>query len=178
MKKILAVILAVAMLAFGLAACGGNNEPGTDEGTAPTGTPEEIIEDIYAEKSVDLNLMTVPVDLTDTYSVKSYTGLDDASKIKEAAASESMMGSQAYSLVVVRLNDKADAENVAKAMLEGIDQRKWICVEADTLKVMAKDDLIVLFMVDSVYNDTVTVDDMEAAFKAVCGGSLDIVLDK
>ena len=178
MKKILAVILAVAMLAFGLAACGGNKEPAEDQSTAPNGTPEEIIEAVYAEKSVNLNLMTLAVDLGDEYAVKYNLGLDDVSKVKEAAVSEPMMGSQAYSLAVVRVNDAADAEEVANAMLNGIDQRKWICVEADTLKVMTKGDLVLLFMVDSGFAETVTVDEMEAAFTTVCGGSLDLVLDK
>ncbi len=178
MKKFFSVILAVLMLTIGLAACSGNKDDETDISAAPAGTPEEVIESIYKEKPVDLSLITISVDLTDSYSVKAYTGLDDASKIKEAAVSESMLGSQAYSLVAVRLNSADDAENVANDMLNGIDQRKWICVEADNLKVMAKDDLVVLFMVDSTYSDSVTVDDMEAAFTKLCGGNLDLVLDK
>ena len=185
MKKLLAVILAATML-LSFAACGKNAE--TNDGsdisteepgvTAPAGTPEEIIDAVYAEKSVSLNLMTTAVDLEDEYAPKYSLGLDDVSKVKEAAVSEPMMGSQAYSLVVVRVNDAADAEDVANEMLNGIDQRKWICVEADTLKVMTKGDIVLLFMVDSGFADTVTVDEIEAAFTAVCGGSLDLVLSK
>lgn len=178
MKKIVTGIFAVLMLTFLLAACGGNKEPVQEQSTAPTGTPEEIIEAVYAEKSVELNLMTTAVELEDADSVRYVLGLDDASKVKEAAVSEPMMGSQAYSLVVVRVNDAADAEDVANGMLNGIDQRKWICVEADTLKVMTKGDVVLLFMVDSAFADTVTVDEIQEAFTKVCGGSLDLVLDK
>ena len=98
--------------------------------------------------------------------------------IKEAAVSEPMMGSQAYSLVVVKVNDAKDTKDVANAMLNGINQRKWICVEADNLKVMAKDDTILLFMVDSSFAETVKVAEIEAAFTDICGGSLDVSLSK
>ena len=127
MKKLLAVILAATML-LSFAACGKNAE--TNDGshisteepgvTAPAGTPEEIIDAVYAEKSVSLNLMTTAVDLEDEYAPKYNLGLDDVSKVKEAAVSEPMMGSQAYSFVLIRLKDAADAEDVANAVIEGI----------------------------------------------------------
>ena len=53
-----------------------------------------------------------------------------------------------------------------------------ICVEADNLKVMAKDDTILLFMVDSSFAETVKVAEIEAAFTDICGGSLDVSLSK
>ena len=118
------------------------------------------------------------MDLSDADAVKYNLGLDDASKVKEAAVSEPMMGSQAYSLVVVKVNDAKDTKDVANAMLNGINQRKWICVEADNLKVMAKGDTILLFMVDSSFAETVKVAEIEAAFTDICGGSLDISLSK
>lgn len=186
MKKIFAIILAASMLICSFTACsknGGSNEtqnsvPAETQNTAPTGTPEEIIEAIYAEKSVNLNLMTTAVDLESADSVQYNLGLKDASLISEAAVSEPMMGSQAYSLAVVRVKDAADTENVANAMFNGIDQRKWICVEADCLKVMTRGDLVLLFMVDSAFTDTVTVDEIETAFITVCGGDPDLLLEK
>ena len=174
MKRKLAFIIAAVLLAVLLTACGA----GASEGAAPEGTPEEIIEAIYAEKSVGLNLMTLPIELSDADAVRYNLGLDDASAVKEAAVSEPMMGSQAYSLAVVRVNDAADAEATAKAMLEGIDQRKWICVEADSLRVMTKGDVVLLFMVDTQFADTVTADEIEAAFTKLCGADPDLVLNK
>ena len=117
-------------------------------------------------------------DVTAVELVKYNLGIDDASNVKEAAISEPMMGSQAYSLAVVRVKDAADSEKVAKEMLNGIDPRKWICVEADNLRAMTKGDLVLFFMVDSSFAETVTVDEIEEAFTTVCGGSLDKVLDK
>ena len=192
MKKILTVILIASMLVFSFASCGrgagstGNTDSAGNQGStpadaqssAPAGTPGEIIDLIYAEKSIDLNLMTTDIDLESADAVQYNLGLGDASKVKEAAVSEPMMGSQAYSLAVVRVKDAADTEDVAKEMLDGIDRRKWICVEADCLKVMTTGDLVVLFMVDSAFADTVTVDEIQAAFTAVCGGEPDLVLEK
>lgn len=141
---------------------------------APKGTPSEIIAKIYANRPVDLKVGTTALDLSSADTVKYVTGLSDASKVKAAAYSEAMMGSQAYSLVVVRAKDKKDTKSIAQAMASGIDQRKWVCVEADDLSVAAFDDLIMLFMVDSALSDTVTSREMVSAFKSVCGGNLDL----
>ena len=158
----------------------GSKPSGSDKDTAsaPKGTPSEIIEKIYGEKSVDLSLVTSEVDLSNGDMAKSITGLSSMDKVKAAAYSESMLGAQAYSLVVVRVKDSKDAESVANSMLSGIDPRKWICVEADDVRVAAKGDLVMLFMVDSQYSDTVTGKEMVSAFKSVCGGSLDVSLKK
>ena len=175
MKKLFVVLFAAVMMSFSLVACGDKKEPAGTEQTVSIGSPEEVINQIYAKKTVNLRLMTIVMDLSDADAVKYNLGLDDASKVKEAAVSEPMMGSQAYSLVVVKVNDTKD---VANAMLNGINQRKWICVEADNLKVMAKDDTILLFMVDSSFAETVKVAEIEAAFTDICGGSLDVSLSK
>ena len=80
MKRKLAFIIAAVLLAVLLTACGA----GASEGAAPEGTPEEIIEAIYAEKSVGLNLMTLPIELSDADAVRYNLGLEDASAVKEA----------------------------------------------------------------------------------------------
>lgn len=148
----------------------GNSQDVTD------GDLLSIIKKIYEIKDPKLAVGDTQVDLSDSDSVKYYTGLSDNSKLKEAVASETMIGSQAYSLVLVRLNDASDAEAVAQEMLDGIDTRKWICVEADDLQVVGNDDLIMLFMVSSNFKDSVTSQQIVDAFKEVCGGKLDIEL--
>ena len=72
-----------------------------------------------------------------------------AALIKEAYFSESMIGSQAYSLVVARVNDVANIEQIKADMFDGIDTRKWICVAADQLRVVSYADVIMLVMVSS-----------------------------
>ena len=137
-----------------------------------------IIQQIYEIKTPDLALGDIPVDLTNLDSVKYYTGLTDVSKVKEIAVSEAMIGSQAYSLVLVQVNQAKDDESIANEMLEGIDQRKWICVEANDLQVVAQEDIVMLFMVSSQLEDVVTSKQIVDAFKEVRGGELDIELAK
>lgn len=148
----------------------GNSQDVTD------GDLLSIIKKIYEIKDPKLAVGDTQVDLSDSDSVKYYTGLSDSSKLKEVVASETMISSQAYSLVLVRLNDASDAESVAKEMFNGIDTRKWICVEGDDLQVVSHDNLIMLFMVSSSYKDSVTSQQMADTFKEVCGGKLDIEL--
>lgn len=142
--------------------------------SAPSGSCSEIIDKIYEKKSVELPLETIELDFSDSDMFTAVTGLAGSDKIKEAAYSESMMGSQAYSLVVVRVKKSKDAAAVADEMLSGINPAKWICVEADDVRVAAYDDLVMLMMVSSNFKDTVTAKDMVSAFKKVCGGDLDV----
>ena len=108
----------------------------------------ELLDKMYAIKGPDFDVETDTVDFDDEYAVSSYTGLtmDDVKKLDAAIVSEPMMGSQAYSLVLVRLKDKADAADIAQKMADGINPRKWVCVEADELTVVSKDNIIMLFM--------------------------------
>lgn len=171
MKKILALVLAMVMM-LSFAACGGENtENGGAADVVPVeGTPEELIEKIYAELETmpEFPVMTMNLADMDAEAFPMYTGLADNSKVKEAAFSEAMMGSQAYSMVIVRLNDAADSESVATEMVNGIDTRKWICVEADDLVVAAYGDVVMLYMVDSTFG--LSSENAVAAFNTVCGG--------
>ena len=142
--------------------------------SAPAGSPSKIIDKIYAKKEVSLPVATTELDLSDGEMFTAITGLASSDKVKEAAYSESMMGSQAYSLVVVRVKKSKDASAVADEMLNGINPAKWICVEADDVRVAAYDDLVMLIMVSSQLKDTVTGKEMVSAFKNVCGGTLDV----
>lgn len=137
--------------------------------TGPTGTPTELIDKLYAKKSVELMLGTVSVDLSNADAVKGYLGLSDSSKIKEAAASEALIGSQAYSLAVVRVKNSKDAASVAASMKSGINPRKWVCVEADDLSIAYCGDVVMLIMVQSSMADMVTSAQMVTAFQSVCG---------
>ena len=130
----------------------------------------ELLDKMYAIKGPDFDVETDTVDFDDEYAVSSYTGLtmDDVKKLDAAIVSEPMMGSQAYSLVLVRLKDKADAADIAQKMADGINPRKWVCVEADELTVVSKDNIIMLFMAD---HELYSMDDAVAAFTEVCGNT-------
>lgn len=174
MKRFLSLILAIAMTCSMLTAC-GNGAKVTN--VLADKSLREIQEAIYKEVTPQFPLMDMEVDFTDENAVKYYTGLsgEDAGKVKEALASEPMMGSQAYSMVLLRLNDAKDAEAIANAVKEGVDPRKWICVEADTMRVCAHGDVVMFVMVASVFED-IPVDKFADAFKNVAEGTLSVDL--
>lgn len=173
MKKVFTLFMTVITLSVFLAGCGNNS--GNSESKISGMQLTEIINAIYEKKEPELSLVTDNMDITNADMLKYNTGLSSADKIKEAAISEPMIGSQAYSLVLVRCKNAGDAKDVAQEMKNNIDQRKWVCVEADDLKVVAKDDVVLLFMISSGFNDMITSSDIVNAFKEIAG-SVDVEL--
>lgn len=176
-KRIIGIFLFTIMLVGTLTGC-GNKDDGGAKKEALEGDLNSIVEKIYENKSVDLGLQNIDIDLNEKDIVNYNMGIEDTSKIKEALVSEAMISSQAYSMVIARVNDAKDAEAVANEMLNGIDQRKWICVEADDLKIVTYNDIVLLVMVSSSMEDIVTAQELVDAFGEVCQGEFDIVLSK
>lgn len=174
MKKHLALCLIFLFLCSALAACRKQPDPSATEGTsALTGMSlAQIVDAIYAQHPMELPLGTIDVDLSDNYAVKSYLGLDSSEKVAEAVASESMLGAQAYSLVLCRVKNPADAPAVAQQMRDGIDQRKWVCVMADDILVSSCGDVVMLVMISSQYAENGTAESLTQAFAKVCGTDL------
>lgn len=170
MKRILAMTLALLLLLPVFSGCSAKEETAAPIELSLT----ELVDKIYEIKDPGIGVMTIPVELSDAAALKSYTGLDSAADITEAVASEAAISAQAYSMVLVRLKDAANAASVAEAMKSGIDQRKWICVEADDLRVVACGDVVLLIMVSSELSDSVTADSIVDAFASACGRPLDI----
>ena len=182
MKKMIAMLMALTMM-FSCAACGGAaSQPATQPTTAPTetvknveGTMEELLNKIIEIQPVEFMGGTMPIDLTDTsedglWFLSSNTGLPNADDITEAAFFGPMMGSIAFSMVMVRTAEGADVKAVAETMKNNIDPRKWICVEADDLQVVSYGDVIMLIMVDS--QNGMTSQSFVDAFAQVCGGTV------
>ena len=159
MKKFISMLLALVMV-FSLTACGGNANAETEApAEAPAaqplaGTLEELLNQVVEINPVEFMGGVMPVDVTDTTedglaNLKYFTGLESNEGITEAAVFEPMMGSIAFSMVMVRFDETKDSQTVAEAMKAGIDQRKWICVEADDLMVASYGDVVMLIMVAS-----------------------------
>ena len=151
-----------------------------DEDTGETAEPQpdaelsEMVDAIYDVQPVDLmGMETVAIDLTDESWYGYLAGLtaDNVDKVDAAVVSEPMTGSQAYSLVLLRLKDKADAREIADSMEENISMRKWVCVEADKARVVSFDDKLLYVMADSELVDADLVAD--AAAKAF-GATFDV----
>lgn len=171
MKKI-AMILTLALCLSLFAGCGDAQNAETL--TAPEGTTEELMNKLYENVTVDLPLMTMPVDLTDEFAVSTYLALDGTDAVKEASVSESMIGAQAYSVVLVRCTDSEQAGTVAQTMFDNIDMRKWICVEATEKQAAVCGDLVLFVMLDPTYG--VTCDQIVESFTTLCGGTVGTVL--
>ena len=146
---------------------------------APQSEMSALISTIYTNHApLELMLDTIPNEYFPIESIMEsityYTGLADGSKIAEIAISEPMMG-QAYSLVVVKVNNADDAAAVAQEMYDNIDQRKWICVEADTKTAAYCGDVVMFFMVNASFEDQVSTASMVEAFKASVDGEVTVI---
>lgn len=179
MKKMICAILALTMV-LAMTACGGSKP---EETTAPAakieGTMEELLNKIVEQRPVEFAGGVIPVDLTDTsedgkWALKSYTGLEDASSFSEVSVFEPMMGSLAFSMVAARTAPGVDAKTVAEGMKSGVDPRKWICVEADDMKVAGIGDVVMLIMVSTTGD--MTAQSFVDAFQTVAGRTCDFVI--
>lgn len=179
-SSLLALALAASI---SLAACGAPASEESTDTPAPTATPEAstpedssestgdmgvaevaepdselsaLVDSIYEAYPVELMMMqTTAIDLDDESWLTYNTGLtaEQAELVDAGVKSESLTGSQAYSLVLLRVKDAADAQNVADAMLENIDPAKWVCVMADQQRVVTFDDKVLFVMASSELTD-------------------------
>lgn len=171
---IIIAIIAIILIIVGVALMVKNNNP-TTEGQnqneqqsnvqiSSTTDMENLINTVYEGQEAVLpgSLMTQTIDISDVNILTSYTGLTSNENIDAVVVSEPMMSSQAYSFVLVKVKDGADANAVAKEMSEKVDTRKWICVEAEKLYATSADNLAVLVMASDewatpVYNKLLEV---------------------
>ena len=174
MKKLIALAL-VLVMALSLAACGGK----TGDKTPLAGTMEENVLKVMEIAPVEFMVGAMPVDLSDTsedgkWALSYFAGLDDAAKITDVCVYEPMMGSQAFSLVMVRTAEGIDPKAVAQEMKDTIDPRKWICVGADEIMAAGYGDTVMFIMVDSQLG--LKAQSYVDAFQTVCGADLDFTI--
>ncbi len=106
-----------------------------------------LINEIYKGKEETLpRLNTQIVDVNDADAIKNATGLENGNDLQFVAISEPIMSSQAYSLVLAKVKEGVNANNIAKTMSEQIDTRKWICVSAEKLYATNSGDIVCLVM--------------------------------
>lgn len=183
MKRKIAAILVVSLLAMSVTACGtderNSDEVKTEQQENGTNANEdngmvhldsaqsvdEFLKEVYAGVSQDLlpmGIESMEQDLTDVETVQYTSGLTDLSQVDGITVSESMIGSIAYSLVYVRTKDGADADAIRQQMMENINPAKWICVQAEKqLAVKLGDDVLYVMghpdTVAAVYEQVVKV---------------------
>lgn len=145
---ILSIVLVIAIIVGAVYAIYHNQPKTYTQIVSSTDDMQNMINTIYegVEEELPPTLNTQVVDISNVDILKSYTGLSSNENIDAVVVSEPMIGSQAYSLVLVKVKDGQDANAIAKEMSENIDTRKWICVEAEKLYATSQDNLAVLIM--------------------------------
>ena len=135
-KKIFLSVMCLLSVTLLLSGCGKKE-------ANLTYTPTEIVEKVYAGLENDLPMLATTE--IDDENLSYYLGVESLD-YKEAVASEPMIGSIAHSIVVVRMNEGADIEKAKQEIKNNVDPRKWICVEAESVFVESKGDVIILIM--------------------------------
>ena len=142
---VIAIVLVVGLIIGGVVLFSNNQKPVVEMATAEN--LDSIITQIYEKANLELaSLMTSPIDVTDSEMVQSFTGLKSNENVEFLVVSEPMMSSQAYSLVLVKAKENANIEEMKTEMLNNINTRKWICVEAEKVYVTNHSNLICLVM--------------------------------
>lgn len=151
MKKIFLVLL-MGVMTLTLTGCGSENVEGS---------LEDLMASVYADIPEDERPMMLTNIEINEENIEYYLGTDDI-EYEEALASESGVGSIAHSVVLVRVKDGEDVEEVKSEIKENVDPRKWICVwvEEEDVIVKNKGNLIILIMVE----DETSRDKLEEAF--------------
>lgn len=143
LSKIVVIMMAFVMM-LSITGCGEKKEKNLD------GTLSELMRELYKGAGINEDEIMFLEDKEVTEeNLAYYLGVDKLD-YKEALASESMTGSMAHSIVLVRMNEKADIEQAKKDIKEKVDPRKWICVgvEDENVIVDSIGDVIVLIMND------------------------------
>ncbi len=152
MKKHVILVVCLLVMAMMFSACTG--EAGNVKEVE--GSMEDILQRIYdgldesarlpmtvnTALSVDMGAETPP-------TIEYYLGTKDIA-FTEGIASEPMMSSQAYSLVLIRLDENADIEQAKTLIKDNVNPQKWICVGVDPSNVIVDNigRLVVLIMSD------------------------------
>ena len=177
-KMIVCIIIIVAIIALGCFALNKNLEEneikeqnivkneevsGSAENTnIKIDSAEDLttfIDELYkGNEELYPSLMSQTIDITDSENVSYMTGLENGNDLEYLVVSEPMMSSQAYSLVIGKVKEGSNANDIAKKMSENINMRKWICVSAEVLYATSTQDLVFLVMASDkmatpVYNE-------------------------
>lgn len=140
------VVLIILAVIIGIAVKSNNNENIKIESTA---NMKNLIDSIYKNANVELpSLETNEIDMSDNYTVSTYTGSQDNSNIESIIVSEPLISSQAYSLVVMKLKNSADVEKVKQNIYDNVNMSKWICVSAEKLYITNYNNIVFYVMSD------------------------------
>ena len=142
---VIAILVVVAVVVF---ATKGMSKPKSNlPEIASAENLTALVDSVYEGLEIEMPpVMSQALEVTDAETVKSFTGLDNGNDLEYVVASEPMMSSQAYSLVLAKVKDGVDADKIAKTMNENVNARKWICVTAEKVYTTSSGNVICLVM--------------------------------
>lgn len=147
---VVAAIVTVVLLRSneGLDTGKGNGASKSNLNVTSVNDLQNVVANLYAglEEQLPGSLNTSVIDVNDADAFKFATGLESSEGVEYGVISEPMMSSQAYSLVLLKVKDGVDANQIAKNMSETIDTRKWICVTAEKLYATNSGNVVCLVM--------------------------------
>lgn len=141
MKKGLSAFILCLTAIFMITGCSNKN-------SNIEGKLEDLMVKVYDGISEEKLPMALENQKLTEENLEYFIGTKDI-KWEEAMVSESLTGSIAHSVVLIRMKNDAtskDIEEAKKEIKEKVDPRKWICVEAEKVYVESKGNLIILIM--------------------------------
>lgn len=151
MKKISLLFVLISALLL-ITGCNEKKEKNIE------GNLTDILDKIYKDLPSDNTPNGLSnIELNDE-NIENYIGTKEI-KYKEAIAKESMIGSIAHSVVLIRTEENADIESIKEKILENVNPRKWICVgvEKEDVIIKNKGDLIIVIIIeDEVGRDSIS----------------------
>lgn len=178
MKKLLSLLLAAVMV-MSLAACGGQADNiGGDSAYTPTSALDMLnaVWNTYADDekfpaaggdySEANNVSDAPgvYDLTDRAAVNSSLGLPETAEVDEAASLMHMMNANTFTAGAYHAT--GDAQELATALRDNIQQRQWMCGFPEKLMVAVVGDYVL-----SAYGLTDQMDTFLSHFSGIYGAS-------
>ena len=146
MKKFLAIVLA-ALLAVTLISCAKDDveENKTDVVEIYENVDLAAVADsLYDGIAEDQRPFVMSMPLTnEDFEFFTFVPYEEG---LEAVANEPMMSSIAHSVVLVKAPTVEKAQELAAAMKEKCDPRKWMCVEADIVEGVTNGNIAMLLM--------------------------------
>lgn len=139
---VVAIIAVIALVAIIMLM---NSKPKTN--LEPITSIEDLtalVDKVY--DGLEIEMPMVGTQVVEAEMAQYFTGLENLDDVEYAVASDAMMTAQAYSLVLVKVKDGVNVEEIAKKMHENIDARKWICVTAEKVYTTTSGDVVCLVM--------------------------------
>ena len=107
----------------------------------------KMIKSIYKNSKLELpELETETIDINNSDDLLSYTGLKSNENVESVIVSLPQMNAIPYNLAVVKVKDGTNIETMKEEMLNNINMRRWVCVNADKLYITNNGNVIFLIM--------------------------------